>query len=136
MSWFSPDQATAASHMLLVAALVALVLEAVRLRHDPYAAQLAGEAPSVMWSAICAASALIVERSYYIAARLVRGSRLDLWAMHPAPELLSTAVAASLLAVVVSVKIATRPTRQATYSVIAGLVLLSSFTAMVVLQLV
>lgn len=45
-----------------------------------------------------AAVALGVERAYYITARTLRPTGLDLWQMHPAPELLSLIVSVGLYA--------------------------------------
>lgn len=43
-----------------------------------------------------ALAALGVERCYYIAARLLQPQGLNLWALHPAPEVLSAVVATGL----------------------------------------
>ncbi|WP_159966772.1 hypothetical protein, partial [Profundibacterium mesophilum] len=50
------------------------------------------------------AAALMVERIYYVIARLAVNTQLDLWSAHPAPEALSFALAAAIFALAVAIR--------------------------------
>jgi hypothetical protein len=58
-------------------------------------------------SLIAAMASLIVERAYYILARLLTLEDIDLWQAHPAPELLSLASAVAVWHVSVAALVAT-----------------------------
>ena len=87
---------TIASHLTLSVALGLLVWRLLRM--------LDGEVPAIAirrgWVAGLAIFAwgLLSERAYYIAARLLRPLGVDLWQMHPAPEVLSVMVFLTLYA--------------------------------------
>ncbi|MGR3501588.1 hypothetical protein [Pseudaestuariivita sp.] len=87
MSW---DNVTAASHVTLVVALVFVGL-------NLYAV---GSGKPGRLGAALAIVAMLVERSYYVFARLLAGHQIDLWSAHPAPALLSFSVAISVFAIV------------------------------------
>lgn len=87
----TPNSMAIASHAMIVITLIFLM---VRLVHG-----YRQRDQLVIDVACLAAAALIIERVYYIAARLIPTDYLDLWKTHPAPEFLSALVAVGLLAV-------------------------------------
>lgn len=100
------DALTAASHMALIAACVMLFFNVGRLRfdHDIFA-RVVGAA-SVRLSFFGVLTALITERLYYVTARVLHGTEIDLWEAHPAPEMLSMLVAASIASLSTSLSVA------------------------------
>ncbi|WP_436399315.1 hypothetical protein [Roseobacter sp. S98] len=95
---------TVASHLTLIAILVLL---AVRVLRAPYGTLLE-TAMDLGFKATVAIGcvALVLERSYYVAARFLMSDGFDLWQMHPAPEVLSVIVALGLYAVMIPVILA------------------------------
>lgn len=93
-----PNALTVASHIVLVAIVLAFM---VRLAWGLNgvsvvdAIQRFGFVPLLI---ICLCG-LLIERLYYIVARFLRPSGLDLWQLHPAPEVLSLIVAVGLYVV-------------------------------------
>lgn len=81
--------ATIAGHLVLCAALILVFVRAVALRFVEGSLYAVATSAHVRLSLIAAMALLIVERVYYVAARLLEPSGVDLWAAHPAPELLS-----------------------------------------------
>ena len=96
---------TLAGHTCLVLAVVMILWNAVvtlGARRD---------AVAVDWIAIAVillGVGAVVERIYYIAARLLVNSDFNLWSLHPAPDLLSGIVAVLAFAVAVTVRITAR----------------------------
>ncbi|WP_226779536.1 hypothetical protein [Oceaniglobus trochenteri] len=80
---------TLASHVLLILALLIVFARAQYLRRVEGSLGAMISSSYVRMSVIAVFTALIVERGYYIAARLLSSKGVDLWSAHPAPELLS-----------------------------------------------
>lgn len=86
---------TVASHSVMILILILSGYRIVRSLEDDIAVRAVihyGLTPALALAAV----ALGVERAYYILARFLRPSGVDLWSMHPAPELLSMIVSAGL----------------------------------------
>lgn len=95
---------TLASHVALVLAIVCAFANAVAVRRvwgrsDGVRAFARIEGP-----VFAIAAALVVERLYYVTARLLINSDLNLWTAHPAPEALSFTVAASIFALAAAIR--------------------------------
>lgn len=88
-----------ASHVVLIYAAVLLICELPRLRHVYQVDGL--RTRPLYFGAVAALAVLLVERAYYVVARLMIGEGWDLWKMHPAPEVLSGMVAVSIFIVYV-----------------------------------
>ena len=86
---------TTASHVVLVLAVLLLFQEAMMLRHVIPAAKPA-RSQRLFFAGAWIMAAFVVERLYYVAARLLLPRGIDLWAMHPAPEFLAALVAAAV----------------------------------------
>tara|TARA_R110000744_G_scaffold78295_10_gene154362 strand:+ start:4013 stop:4417 length:405 start_codon:yes stop_codon:yes gene_type:complete len=92
---------TIASHTVMVLILSTLIwraLKCVAFGHGEEAMRR-GLLPAI---AICA-TALIIERLYYVAARVLKVRGLDLWSMHPAPETLSLIVGIGFYGIMVPI---------------------------------
>lgn len=87
---------TVASHVCLLGALLLLMWRLVSMMHNetPLMALGRGLVPGMAIFAL----GIIVERAYYVAARLLAPSGMDLWAEHPAPEVLSAMMFGTLYA--------------------------------------
>jgi hypothetical protein len=84
---------TAASHAVLIVALLIGVRRMLALTHDAPAGRVSMAAASKLPSASAMTLlALMLERSYYFLARVL-APEFNLWALHPAPEILSLFVA-------------------------------------------
>lgn len=106
------DGITVASHLTTVAVLVALVARMLRAElHDVIGA--AARRYGLALALALGAGALAIERLYYVAARLLRRDGVDLWTMHPAPELLSLIVTAGLYGITVPIVLASHLGRAA-----------------------
>lgn len=81
---------TVASHTVMVLILGALIWRALWCLAKGLAVEVIkhGLLPAIC---ICATS-LIIERIFYICARVLRPRGIDLWSLHPAPETLSLVV--------------------------------------------
>ena len=88
---------TIASHVALIVAVLLLFSEVVLLRHVLVAAE-PGRSRSLFHASALIMAAFVIERLYYVAARLLLPQGVDLWAAHPAPELLSGLVALAVFA--------------------------------------
>jgi hypothetical protein len=87
---------TMASHLCLAFAIACAFANAVAARRY-WISQTPVEVFARLEGPIFAlAATLLVERLYYVAARLTVNSDLDLWSAHPAPEMLSLLIAASM----------------------------------------
>ncbi|MDF3420168.1 hypothetical protein HKX29_17605 [Sulfitobacter sp. S46] len=87
---------TMASHLCLVFAIACAFVNAVAARRN-WIAQAPVEVFARLEGPIFAlAATLMVERLYYVTARLMINSELDLWSAHPAPEMLSFSIAVSM----------------------------------------
>ena len=87
---------TTASHISLVlTAFYAFHIgQTLMLASDGFARM--GQSGYARISVFFLLAALVCERGYYIAARILAPQGFDLWSQHPAPELLSAIVALSL----------------------------------------
>lgn len=90
---------TIASHLVMVIILVMLACRALRTFHKG----LGGIAVQHGLMAVIAIAcvALTIERSYYIAARFLRSQDLNLWELHPAPEILSIVVSVGVYSLMI-----------------------------------
>lgn len=91
---FGMSGLTIASHVTLIVIVSMLAWRA--MRHMD---------PGLRAAISIACIALIIERSYYILARFLYASGVDLWRMHPAPEVLSLIVATGLYAIMIPILI-------------------------------
>ncbi|MFD1342899.1 hypothetical protein [Litorisediminicola beolgyonensis] len=97
-----PSAFAVASHVCMCVAIVLVFAEAQRVL------AVRGGIGRVMAPAFSrvslalALSALIVERVYYVLARILVPYGLDLWSKHPAPELLSGFVTLSIFNLVIA----------------------------------
>lgn len=117
--YFGAGALAIASHTCLVVALSLLIWRVITLFHDSKSvlALNIGLLPGVAMFAF----GLIVERNYYIAARVLRPQGYDLWQEHPAPEVLSVVVLLSLYAMKVPLIYSLYEKRRATGQVTAEL---------------
>lgn len=89
---------TAATHVSLILVAALLVAEiALAVRH-PAALQRIGGSAATRYAVYAVAIALALERGYYLVARVVLHRGYNLWAAHPAPEVLSAMVAVNVYA--------------------------------------
>lgn len=86
---------TAASHVSLIFAALLVVFEVLTTVRHPGLIGPGGWA-RIRAAGYLALSALVVERVYYVVARLLVHQGYNLWESHPAPELLSAAVACGI----------------------------------------
>lgn len=91
-----PSAFVAASHVALIVALLILLVRIVRSLDDRSSREVIsrGALPGLgvfAW-------AIVVERAYYVAARLLQPHGIDLWQMHPAPQILSMLLVGALYA--------------------------------------
>ncbi|WP_299370458.1 hypothetical protein [uncultured Tateyamaria sp.] len=91
----------AASHVLLLLIAVTLIFRLVRFL-DGRVVKLAIDRYDLIPALALCCIGLAIERAYYVAARMLVTSGLNLWQLHPAPEVLSAIMAASMYAVHVS----------------------------------
>jgi len=92
---------TTASHVVLFLITLGLIVRLTwHLNGDvvKFAVDRCGFIPAL---AICAIS-IDIERLYYICARLLQGRGLNLWSLHPAPEVLSLIMAIGVYAIHIS----------------------------------
>ena len=89
------NAATIASHLVLVAMLALTGWRVIDAQRDGALVQAARKHGMALAVAL-ACLGLGVERLYYVGARALEPHGLDLWSAHPAPELLSLLVAASI----------------------------------------
>jgi hypothetical protein len=87
---------TTASHIILILAAVHgfHVVQTLMLAADGVARF--GQSSYARLSVMCVLATLVGERIYYVLARLLAPYVFELWAQHPAPEILSALVAISL----------------------------------------
>ncbi|MEM6372358.1 MAG: hypothetical protein AAF727_06215 [Pseudomonadota bacterium] len=83
-----------ASHACVIVILSATVWRYTTLPEHSHGAKALRH--GLMVSVAIAAAALIIERSFYVIARLLVEHGYDLWQLHPAPQVLSAIVAAGL----------------------------------------
>lgn len=93
---------TVASHVTIVAAVLLAFARLQQLRADGSARHLFVSHWAPPLAAHVVVAALVVERLYYVAARLLRSHGVDLWQAHPAPAALSVLLAASIWSVSVA----------------------------------
>ena len=99
---------TTASHVALIVAVLLLFSEVMLLRHllvkrEPLRSR------SIFYAAAFIMAAVVIERLYYVAARLLVPWNVDLWAAHPAPEILSGLVACAVFAAFIAIAGLTSP---------------------------
>ena len=99
---------TTASHAVLVLAVLLLFSEVVLLRHILVPREPA-RSRSLFFAAALVMASFVIERLYYVAARLLKPHGVDLWALHPAPEVLSALVALSVFGAFASLAGLTSP---------------------------
>lgn len=94
-----PSAYTVASHATVLVAVLLAFARLQRLRYDADRRRLFldGWAPS--WAAFAVVASLLVERAFFIAARMLAPYGVDLYQAHPAPAALSILVAASIWSV-------------------------------------
>ena len=100
---------TTASHIILVVVVFLVFHEAQRLIATQGSFSVLAHSAFVRWSIFTVFAALILERLYYITARLLRPYGFDLWQQHPAPEVLSFSVALALFSLSAAGRIAVAP---------------------------
>ena len=123
---------TTASHVILVIVLLMVFHGAQRVIAERGSFAIVASSQFFRWSVFSVFSALIVERIYYIGARLMRPLGFDLWQSHPAPELLSAAVAASLFCLSVSGQVALSRTKLDAFKAVMSKVVMLTFTYLVI----
>ena len=109
---------TTASHVVLVLSVLLLFQEAMMLRHVVPAAKPA-RSQRLFYAGAWIMAAFVVERLYYVAARLLLPEGVDLWAMHPAPEFLSAMVAAAVFGAFATITGLTSPILRRARSTVA-----------------
>jgi hypothetical protein len=115
---FEVDGITIASHLSLIAVLGALIVRVLRSElHDIIGEAVRSHGMTLAIS--MGAAALAVERSYYVVARVLKREGIDLWGMHPAPELLSLIVTAGVYVMMVPIIFAGSATRNGAFRRIA-----------------
>lgn len=99
-----------ASHLIMVGILLMLIIRVMIAPHGPRMM----EAIDLGFRATIAIGALglIIERLYYVLARLLKPDGIDLWSMHPAPEVLSIVVGLGLYSIMVPMIFAAAATRE------------------------
>ena len=100
---------TTASHTTIILAVLMVFAELLYLQAVSNARTVI-DTRAVRSAIALMFSALVVERLYYIAARLLIGTEIDLWSAHPAPELLSLMLAASIFGVAATLMVFTATT--------------------------
>jgi len=86
-----------ASHLLMVAIITVTIYRFMVLMNIPRG-DLGLESRWLFPNSICMVLfALVIERLYYVAARMLKGSGVDLWSAYPAPAILSSLVALSVM---------------------------------------
>lgn len=93
---------TMAAHVAILLSVVFLIINAIRSMGRAHRAPV--EPLDLAMPVIAFLSALIVERLYYVAARLIGTAGLNLWEAHPAPELLSGMLAGTVFWIAASVR--------------------------------
>ena len=93
-----------ASHLVLIAICILFTARAIRTEDRMRSIRSLDKGLLAALSVLVCA--LAVERAYYVAARLLLGSGYNLWAMHPAPEVLSLIVATGIYAPMVPMLLA------------------------------
>jgi len=84
---------TAGSHAALIAACLISAWRMMGLARDVRAGRVSHEAaPGLPVAAAMTMCAFVLERSYYLAARVL-SPEFNLWELHPAPQMLSLMVA-------------------------------------------
>ncbi|MCB5198580.1 hypothetical protein LGQ03_04955 [Loktanella sp. TSTF-M6] len=97
---------TLAGHVALCLSILLILWNALAVL--PYA-RAPGSLTPVASPLFLFGAAVLVERSYYVAARLLVNSGFNLWELHPAPDLLSGIVAMMGLWVAATVRLIGRP---------------------------
>ncbi|SFQ14055.1 hypothetical protein SAMN05421853_10293 [Roseivivax halotolerans] len=85
---------TMSAHLAIILSILIALGNAVYLSAREHTIRVT---PLLRFALTGVASALVVERCYYVIARLLVNSPVDLWSMHPAPEILSGMVASACL---------------------------------------
>lgn len=92
---------TLAGHVTLCLAVLLIFINALAALPGE---RVAGSLQCIASPVFAFGAAFLVERSYYVVARLLVNSGVSLWEMHPAPDLLSGIVAAMAFWVAVRVR--------------------------------
>jgi hypothetical protein len=92
------DALTAGAHVALIFSAVLVLLEVTWLVQRPDMMERGLVSSRLRVTAYAALTALILERSFYVAARILSHRGVDLWAMHPAPAILSALTATAIFA--------------------------------------
>lgn len=104
---------TTASHAALILAVILVFSELMLARRVSWRDRPIAEQTHVRLTLIAVFAAVVVERLYYVVARLLKPNGIDLWQMHPVPELLSGAVAVAVYGFGFALIMATAVTRRA-----------------------
>lgn len=95
---------TLAGHMMIVLALWYALVNAAAA-HQSWPGQRDHSRMEMLRPpAFAAGASLCVERLYYVAARMLVNSDIDLWDAHPAPDVLSIMVGVPLLWLAVNIR--------------------------------
>lgn len=121
-----PNAFTVASHITMIVILLTL---GVRIMAAKVSGVMGAAMHRGMTAAITiAALSLGIERGYYIAARFLVSSGVNLWTMHPAPEVLSIVVGIGLYGIMIPMLLAdARRDRDAWLKVFREVLLLLAF---------
>jgi hypothetical protein len=96
-----PDAAIVASHAALIMVLLLVIARIGSFMARPELPVIALKRDLLVYLGLFC-WVLVIERAYYVAARLLKGVGVDLWSAHPAPALLSTVVVLGALGLKVS----------------------------------
>jgi hypothetical protein len=95
---------TMASHLCLVFAIACAFVNAVTVAKNWLGPASAGAFARLEGPIFAIAATLMVERLYYVAARLLVKTELNLWSAHPAPELLSFSATVAVFWLAVAIR--------------------------------
>ncbi|WPY94695.1 hypothetical protein T8T21_00790 [Limimaricola variabilis] len=126
---------TLASHLLLIAAILFVFGRAQSMRFVQDSLPKLVASRYMRAALIAALAVMIVERLYYVGARLLSGQGVNLWNAHPAPEILSFTLAAAVYHVSIAALWATGELTSQRYATIATeiAVMLASWALLCVL---
>ncbi|GIT85424.1 hypothetical protein [Roseobacter sp. OBYS 0001] len=105
---FEQNALTIASHLTMIAVLIVLVVRLVLAGANSIAWEALGHGLTPALAIACVG--LMLERTYYVLARIVKPHGVDLWNLHPAPEVLSFIVGAGLFVVSIPLVFVKSPT--------------------------
>ncbi len=97
---------TVASHTAVVVAVLLVFAACARLVSTPGGLGVVADSSYARLAFFSVLAMYLVERLYYIAARLLRDVGVNLWAAHPAPEILSAAIALAIFNFAAAIQLA------------------------------